>query len=280
MKSRLYILQLILLLLVLKSCKPATSIEYSFFAAGHVYGNPKDKAHPKGLYKPFKEKFQILNDDENMKMGFMLGDFVWKPNAWKEVQEDILKLNMPIYAIRGNHDGTLEEFESIFGKTYHSFIKNKDLFIVLDPNIDQWNIFDDQLIFLKNTLRNNRKSVNNIFILFHQVIWWSKNKFSKSKPNSIQNRAKEINYWSVIEPILKDTEKPVYLFAGDVGAFSKEYQKRDYIIEYSYFKEDNITYVATGMGGGIRDNFVIVDVLNDGSVKFRLIHLNGNNING
>ena len=34
------------------------------------------------------------------------------------------------------------------------------------------------------------------------------------------------------------------------------------------------------MGGGIRDNFVIVDVLNNGEVNFRLIHLNGTNING
>ena len=30
------------------------------------------------------------------------------------------------------------------------------------------------------------------------------------------------------------------------------------------------------MGGGIRDNFVIVDVLNSGEVNFRLIHLNAN----
>ena len=34
------------------------------------------------------------------------------------------------------------------------------------------------------------------------------------------------------------------------------------------------------MGGGIRDNFVIVDVLNNGEVNFRLIHLNGENTNG
>ena len=34
------------------------------------------------------------------------------------------------------------------------------------------------------------------------------------------------------------------------------------------------------MGGGIRDNFVIVDILNNGEVNFRLIHLNGTNISG
>tara|TARA_B110000879_G_scaffold65456_1_gene91908 strand:- start:5209 stop:5346 length:138 start_codon:yes stop_codon:yes gene_type:complete len=33
------------------------------------------------------------------------------------------------------------------------------------------------------------------------------------------------------------------------------------------------------MGGGVRDNFIIIDVYSDNSVRFRLIHLNGENIN-
>ena len=49
--------------------------------------------------------------------------------------------------------------------------------------------------------------------------------------------------------------------------------------EYFYHNSDNITFVGTGMGGGVRDNFVIVDVHQDQSVSFRLIHLNGKNIN-
>mgnify|MGYP006250614381 CR=1 FL=1 len=68
--------------------------------------------------------------------------------------------------------------------------------------------------------------------------------------------------------------------SGDLGAFSSEKRKKHYPIEYSYLKKDNITYIGTGMGGGIRDNFVIVDVLNNGEVNFRLIHLNGTNISG
>jgi hypothetical protein len=80
--------------------------------------------------------------------------------------------------------------------------------------------------FLKNTLINNKKGINNIFILFHQVICWTNNKYISPFSNSIHNKAKKVNYWSVIAPILKNTEKPVYLFAGDVGAFSKEYRKK------------------------------------------------------
>ena len=131
------------------------------------------------------------------------------------------------------------------------------------------------ITILKNTLNEEGIKVKNIFIFMHQVIWWTNNKFSKPKPNWQQNRAKNPNYWKVIEPMLQNMKTPVYLFAGDVGAFSKEYKKKDHIIEYSYFHENNITYISTGMGGGVRDNMVIVDVYDDNSVKFNLIHLNG-----
>lgn len=67
--------------------------------------------------------------------------------------------------------------------------------------------------------------------------------------------------------------------SGDIGAFSKEYKKRDHIIGYAYFKENNITYIATGIGGGVRDNILIVDIYEDKSVKLNLVHLNGDNIN-
>ena len=33
------------------------------------------------------------------------------------------------------------------------------------------------------------------------------------------------------------------------------------------------------MGGGVRDNIVIVDIYQDKSVKLNLIHLNGDDIN-
>ena len=172
------------------------------------------------------------------------------------------------------------DFEKRFGKTYSKFIENNDLFIILDANIDEWNISGDQLIFLMNTLRNDGKEVHNIFIFVHQVIWWSETKFSRPLPNSLQNRAKKTNFWNKIEPLLQNTGKPVYIFAGDVGAFSAATIKTSYTIEYFYHKENNITYISSGMGGGEKDNFVIIDVLNDKSVHFRLIHLNGENIDG
>lgn len=75
-------------------------------------------------------------------------------------------LGVPVYYVAGNHDVKDRPlFESRYGRTYKSFYKNNDLFIILDPNIDGWNISGDQLIFLDSTL-NNLKKIQSIFLHF------------------------------------------------------------------------------------------------------------------
>jgi hypothetical protein len=269
-----------ILLVITASCSSLKKVNYSFFVAGHTYGDPTDKAHPKGLYKPFKDKISFINEDKNIRMGFLLGDVVWIPSNWDAAIKDISLFSDSIYFSRGNHDGPLKLFEKRFGKSYHSFNESNDLFIVLDSNLDHWNISGEQLIFLKNTIRNKGKKARNIFVFIHHIVWWTSKKYSKPFPNSLYGRDKDVNYWSEIEPLLKKSGKPIYFFGGDLGAFSSEKRDKHYPTEYSYFKKDNITYIGTGMGGGDRDNFVVVDVLNSGEVNFRLIHLNGTEMSG
>jgi hypothetical protein len=58
----------------------------------------------------------------------------------------------------------------------------------------------------------------------------------------------------------------IYFFSGDIGAFPNG-------SELFYKKYSNVTFVATGMGGGVRDNFLIVSVIKD-AVKISLVPLN------
>ncbi len=264
----------------LMGCSTAKKLEYSFFIAGHTYGDPDKKSNNRGLHKPFKDKIDFLNDQKKMMHGFLLGDVVWVKNFWKAAEADIALFNMPIHISRGNHDGELDYFEEKFGKSYKKFFVNNDLFIVLDLNLDHWNITGDQLTFLKNALRIEGKKAENVFIFSHQVLWYHRGKFPKLAPNSLQHKSRWTNYWPQIEPLLAKLDKPVFVFSGDVGAFSMERQKKKHIIEYFYHEENNITYIASGMGGRVRDNIVIIDVYNDKSVDFRLIHLNGDDVNG
>lgn len=213
-------------------------------------------------------------------MGFLLGDVVWRQSAWPEAEKDISKFNMPIYIARGNHDGKLDFFKKKFGETFKKFIFNDDLYIILDSGLDKWNISGDQIEFLVNALRDEGKKAKNIFIFTHHLLWNSNEKFSNPIPNSISGRAQKTNFWPRIEPLLRAQKKPVFLFAGDMGAFPKEFRKQKNTIEYFYHTYENITFIGTGMGGGIRDNFIIVDILSDHTINFRLIHLNGNDITG
>ena len=60
------------------------------------------------------------------------------------------------------------------------------------------------------------------------------------------------------------------MFAGDVGAAC-------WSADLMYDHYDNITFVASGMGEGVGDNFVFIHVHN-GDVSFELISLNTEDI--
>lgn len=269
--------------LFIVSCSKERKLSHSFFVAGHTYGSTieKDKnENLRGLHPPFMAKTEFLRNQPKMTKGFLLGDCVWRPTHWPEALEDIEKIGIPVDVARGNHDGGLKKFEGMFGPSYKKYVYKNNLYIILDSNLNGWSIEGDQLVFLMNTLRNDTPGVDNVFIFSHHLLWYAKDQFSKPFPNSVHKRKEPSNFWTKVEPLLRLQERPVYIFAGDLGAFSQEKRKKDHIIEYFYHSYDNITFVGSGMGGGVRDNIVIVDVFDDGSVEFRLIHLNGDDING
>jgi hypothetical protein len=182
-------------------------------------------------------------------------------------------LGLPVYFAAGNHDVTDRIlFESRYGQTYYSFVHQSNLFIVLDPNIDGWNISGNQLDFLENVLNTEAQNVNNIFVFFHQLLWWEPdNIYQNVVLNSFSGRADTINFWNEIEPLFNELAKPVHMFAGDVGAYYTG-------SEFMYHQYENITLIASGMGGNVRDNFIIIDVHEDASVSYRLIALNAPDI--
>ncbi len=251
-----------------------SSREYSFYVAGHTYGAPG--VDNIGVHPPFKEKFDMLNADERIDFGFFTGDIVHAGTEqnWNEVDSDVDLLDHPVYFVPGNHDMTDRVlYEKRYGRTYSSFIHESDLFILLDPNLDSWNISGDQLAFLKKELQEQAMEVKNIFVFFHQVLYWMPdNEFKNVAINSLEGRSNEINFWNEIAPLFTSLSNNVTMFAGDVGAFPNG-------SEFLYHKKDNIIFIASGMGGGAQDNVVICDIGKDKKLSFRLISLNGENVN-
>ncbi len=243
---------------------------YSFYIAGHTYGTPGTKGN--GLYQPFKEKFEYIKNRNEIKFGVLLGDIVSSgPLAtdWDKVDADIDSLGLPVHFAVGNHDMENRPlFEVRYGNTYYSFIFNHDLFIILDPNIDGWNISGQQLEFLNNVINTNYLEVDIIFVMFHQLLWWKNNNiYTQFKPNSFYGRDDTINFWSTIEPIFGNLPNKVIMCAGDVGA---GYWSTNFIFD----KFANISFVATGMGEGDGDNFIVVNIDSAKNVDYDLICLN------
>ena len=241
---------------------------YSFFVAGHTYGSPG--VNNVGVHPPFKERFDLIRNDESIKFGVLTGDIVYNGTEknWDEIDEDLKALDKSTYFAVGNHDMTNRAlYESRYGPTYKSFIQNSDLHIILDPNMDHWNISGNQLEFLKKVLYNNYEHVDNIFVYFHQVLWREPGTIYKYVSfNSLDYRAETINFWNEVEPLFSCIPNNTYMFAGDVGALEKG-------SGYMYHKYNNITFIASGMGGGHCDNMVIVAVMKDKTVAFKLVAL-------
>ena len=187
---------------------------------------------------------------------------------WDAVDRDIKDLNIPIFMAPGNHDVAgrklFKHRYAVAGKNYFSRIINNDVFIVLDANLAGWNISGEQLLFFKQAL-NDTDKVNNIFIFVHQIIWHDKKKYRYLFYNSKQGRAKALNFWSEILPIMKQAQKPVYIFAGDTGVQKHHFPTYDHL--------ENVHFISSGMGGGVNDNYVLVEVGDDGLVDLEFIWL-------
>ena len=119
----------------------------------------------------------------------------------------------------GNHDqGQKSPYKERYGLTYYHFEKANDLFIVLDPGLNGWNIKGAQMDFLQTQLAK-AKNYRHIFVFFHQLLWWSPdNEYASYQPNSLDGRSPEVNFWDEVMPLFSSCGRPVYCFAGDVGA--------------------------------------------------------------
>lgn len=246
--------------------------EYTFFVAGHVYGSHNGDYI--GIYPSLKEELFYIGKYVDLEFGVFTGDVVREANteSWDAFDKDIEELTIDYHIAVGNHDMKDRGlYAKRYRETYYSFVKNNDLFIILDSNIDGWSILNEQRTFLENELTKSGQ-FNNIFIFIHHVIWWDEdNVFADIKVNSTAGRIGESNYWTEVEPLLKQSDRPVYIFAGDVGAFAGN---PAFIMK----EDENITYIASGMGGGEKDNIQLVSVGLDGNVSIDIAFIGTNSI--
>ena len=263
-----------IIIILAAGCRQSVTSEiaspYAFFVAGHVSGNPSN--FHQGLHPPFKERLFLINEDSSLSFGVLNGDMVKKGSTqnFTALRDDLAQISAPIYFVAGNHDVTDRPlYEANFGESYYAFKQQHELFIILDSNLDGWNISGDQLEFLREALSSAGEEVSTVFIFVHHLLWWSReNIFKDVRINSSTGRHDRINFYEEILPLVQALERPVYFIAGDVGAQATG-------SEIVYHREGQITYLASGMGGGVRDHFLKFTIETDQQIKMEIIALNG-----
>lgn len=275
MKNLLITFALFCVLISASSCtndEPinTANIDYAFFVAGHTYG--AHGVNNPGLHPPFEALYDDINAYPHLLFGVLTGDIVLSSttNNWNDVDKSLQRLNVPIYFAFGNHDfqpsPTLAN--SRYGDSYQAFQQNNDLFILLDSNIDSLSIKGQQLDFLTNTLDSLGKTAEHIFVFVHHMIWWEEdNAFKLAPPNGLDQRGQQVNFWTEIEPLFNQLDKPVYFFCGDGGA-------NHIARSLTHYKAGDLTYITSGMGFGEKDNFIHVEVMDNGKVRLNVVGLN------
>lgn len=272
MRWFLFTLLIVLLTPVFVSAQTSDTIRYRFLVAGHAYG-----AHAggnKGLHPPFLNRLTAANYEPGTSL-FLTGDIVNESNteSWTTVGNELENLKLDAFYVMGNHDSNAtgyEVFQQKHGASFYAFVQHGDLFVVLNSTIGDRFISEEQMLFLQNQLETLVDSVRHIFIFFHEVLWTSHEKYRDLRVNSRSRHAQmklHSNYWEALHPMLLETGRLVYVFAGDVGG-------NEDAIALFYDRVGNVRLFASGMGEVEDENYLEVIVEGD-AVIIEPIPLNG-----
>ncbi len=258
----------LLCLIFLSACDDDTPINTtfvptkSFVVAGHVYGSPNDQGP--GMHPPFVEQFEAFQQQE-LDFIFLTGDVVFDSidEQWSAFKSEMESAGTEYRIAPGNHDlANPEVYAAQIGSTFSSFSLEDNLFILLDSVSDDWSIEDEQLEEFISQLEGN--NFQNIFIFVHNPIWWTEdNQFAQVVPNSFANYEGSTNYFADIEPRLKESGSEVHLFSGDFGANAPS-------TKLAFHRDENLHYYMSGMGSGLLDHYLLVELNDDGEVRVEL----------
>lgn len=240
---------------------------------GHLYGRPHDDApHPaESVLRniPFLQQGQ---PDAIM----LLGDTVRHATRdnFDHLQAAFLdQFNVPVFNAVGNHDVENRElYQERFGATYYSLHAGPAYLIVLDTELDACQITGAQSDFLARALQAGLQNpdVAVLLVFMHKVMFRSL--LSAEDPFSLPNdpRACRRSNFAALSATLfapAAAQKPVYIFAGDVGALGGNLTPF-----YQLDETSGAVLIATGLGDSPADSLLQVDV-NAAGTEIRIVPL-------
>ena len=243
--------------------------EFDFFVVGHLYGSPgvDDQMPARLLLQRLPE---IVTAEPNFMVS--LGDVVFQKNEieFANLHNAILNnLTFPFYNTPGNHDVANDRslYDAHFGsQSYLAKEYGSAHLIFLDTERVECGLDATQLKFLEQEIEKAivDSETRFIFVFMHKALV-----FQNAEMKALRNEAAMPNVWdcqnkngsnpfmdNIFKPAAR--QKPVYIFAGDVGAWGNlsPYYQRDSWLP--------LTLVMTGLGDTAQDNIVRVHVSPNG----------------
>lgn len=249
--------------------------EFSFIAVGHLYGTTEgdDRLPDQALLSAVP----MIND---LQPSFFvsLGDMVMhnEPEDFTLLDQSLLQqFAFPVFNTVGNHDVMNRDFyETAYGPTYSTFKYSSAHLIFLDTELKDCDLSAQQVDMLKGAVQHalGDAKTRHVFIFMHKTFFF-KNEVLAAK----RDRLGSPNGWrcygqggfgNLMRDILLPAaeQKPVYIFAGDVGAWG------NLTPYYEVHPAAPLTMIMTGLGDTTQDNLIYVRV-NDTKVDLEAIFL-------
>ena len=261
-----------------KPLKESTGEDYLIIVAGHIYGSGQPTApHPA---ESFINKLSYFAD-LNPSLMVLLGDIVRNGSTadFQDLEESpLFDQDYPIYNAVGNHDVENRQlYEDRYGPTYFYFPYQSSYFIMLDTELNNCRIRGEQLEMLETAIKNavSDPQISQIFIFSHKVLFFDQgfyqrlNNHQSNLPNDRYSCLFSSNYSRLLTDLFLPAaeSKPVYLIAGDVGAWGGNltpYRGR--------YQGTNFHMLTTGLSDTIQDSVLIVNIEGD-SVDIKYLKL-------
>ena len=246
-----------------KSKYSADEESYDIIVGGHIYGHSDH--YTSSVYPKFLLELKNLAPIVDPNWIILTGDVVAHPTPenWETVRMEMDSLGVNWIIAPGNHDISHYMDTVIQSYKYKAIRESGNLLLTLTTSHPGWCPDSLQKIFIAESL-NDLDSIDNIFVFSHQL-WWLKDspnalEIDSIRPNSYANIDGDKNFWDeVFIPYFKPLTQDVYFIAGDMGCHE--------LVE-SYYEDhhENFHFYASGMGGGVADNFLHIKTYADGEV--------------
>lgn len=249
-----------------------------FIISGHLYGSASNEGSitPSGTLIEAVDEINMRNPD----LFFTLGDLAYLPSeqSFAELHENFLsKVDAPIFNAPGNHDfyNGREFYEEAFGQSFYYFNYAQTQIIILDTEVGQCAILGRQKEMLTQAIASalDDDGISTIFIFFHKVL------FLNGEPQLMAQANDTCSYGTNYRELETELfipaaqKKPLYLIAGDVGAFDGNLSPF-----YYQYPDTDLYTLALGLGDSPNDLLLQIDILPSSEIELQLISIGGNEL--